>query len=72
MEVLLTGENITQSDVLHFCVFIICYTAVFSVVTHLWRGALGSDNKNGCVADYYLHCQKNHEKSFCLAYLRNV
>ena len=28
---------------------IVCYTAVFSVVTH---GALRDDAKNGCVADY--------------------
>ena len=29
---------------------IVCYTAVFSVVTQ--RGALRDDSKNGCVADY--------------------
>ena len=35
---------------------IVCYTAVFSVVTQrsspLWGGALRDDTKNACVADY--------------------
>ena len=32
--------------------FLVCYTAVFSVVTQrLWGGALRDDTKNGCVAD---------------------
>ena len=34
---------------------LVCYTAVFSVVTqrscHLWGEALRDDSKNGCVAD---------------------
>ena len=31
---------------------LVCYTAVFSVVTQrLWGGALRDDAKNGCVAD---------------------
>ena len=33
---------------------VVCYTAVFRVVTQrflLWEGALRDDNKNGCVAD---------------------
>ena len=33
---------------------LVCYTAVFSVVTQrspLWGGALRDDTKNGCVAD---------------------
>ena len=30
---------------------VVCYTAVFSVVTQ-WGGALRDDTKNGCVADY--------------------
>ena len=32
---------------------IVCYTAVFSVVTQRWGGALRDDSKNDCVADYY-------------------
>ena len=39
-------------------VTLVCYTAVFSVVTQrsslppsLWGGALRDDTKNGCVAD---------------------
>ena len=36
--------------------YIVCYTAVFSVVTQrLGGGALRDDTKNGCVADYTLH-----------------
>ena len=36
-----------------FMTFLVCYTAVFSVVTQRsWRGALRDDSKNGCVADY--------------------
>ena len=32
---------------------VVCYTAVFSVVTQRsWGGALREDTKNGCVADY--------------------
>ena len=35
---------------------LVCYTAVFSVVTQrssrLWGGVLRDDTKNGCVADY--------------------
>ena len=32
---------------------LVCYTAVFSVVTQCsWGGALRDDTKNGCVADY--------------------
>ena len=33
---------------------IVCYTAVFSVVTQRssWGGTLRDDTKNGCVADY--------------------
>ena len=33
---------------------LVCYTAVFRVVTSLslWGGALRDDTKNGCVADY--------------------
>ena len=46
--------------------YIVCYTAVFNVVTQrssLWRGALRDDTKNGCV-DYALpyctcSCQRN-------------
>ena len=31
---------------------VVCYTAVFSVVTQRsWGGALRDDTKNGCVAD---------------------
>ena len=33
---------------------LVCYTAVFSVVTQRssqWEGALRDDSKNGCVAD---------------------
>ena len=30
---------------------LVCYTAVFSVVTQ-WGRALRDDTKNGCVADY--------------------
>ena len=30
---------------------LVCYTAVFSVVTQLVGGALRDDTKNGCVAD---------------------
>ena len=30
---------------------VVCYTAVFSVVTQRWGGALRDDSKNGCVAD---------------------
>ena len=33
-------------------VLLVCYTAVFSVVT--WGGALRDDTKNGCVADYLM------------------
>ena len=45
----------------HFksCIFVVCYTAVFRVVTQqssqltagLWGEALRDDTKNGCVAD---------------------
>ena len=28
---------------------LVCYTAVFSVVTQRWGGALRDDTKNGCV-----------------------
>ena len=37
---------------------LVCYTAVFSVVTQssLWGGALRDDTKNGCVADYTKSC----------------
>ena len=49
---------------------IVCYKAVFSVVTQrssgLWGGALRDDTKNGCVADYLeqgfiitLHAKRN-------------
>ena len=33
---------------------VVCYTAVFSVVTQRssWGGTLRDDTKNGCVADY--------------------
>ena len=31
---------------------LVCYTAVFSVVTQRWGEALRDDTKNGCVADY--------------------
>ena len=31
---------------------LVCYTAVFSVVTQRWGGALRDDPKKGCVADY--------------------
>ena len=38
--------------------YIVCYTAVLSVVTQCsssqWGGALRDDSKNGCVADYTL------------------
>ena len=34
-----------------FSFLVVCYTAVFSVVTQ-WGGALRDDTKNGCVADY--------------------
>ena len=30
---------------------LVCYTAVFSVVTQRFSGALRDDTKNGCVAD---------------------
>ena len=32
---------------------LVCYTAVFSVVTQRWGGALRDDTKNGCVVDYF-------------------
>ena len=49
---------------------IVCYIAVFSVVTQrsagVWDGALRDDTKNGCVADYLeqgfiitLHAKRN-------------
>ena len=33
---------------------LVCYTAVFSVVTQRSSGALRDDTKNGCVADYIM------------------
>ena len=51
-KVLYTGENRWES------VILVCYTAVFSVVTqrsstlYQWGRALRDDTKNGCVADY--------------------
>ena len=39
----------------NWCIFLVCYTAVFGVVTqHSSRGTLRDDTKNGCVGDYYL------------------
>ena len=36
---------------------VVCYTAVFSVVTQRSSlGALRDDTKNGCVADYDTYC----------------
>ena len=40
--------------------FLVCYTAVFRVVTQCsppWGGALRDDTKNGCVADYWFLCK---------------
>ena len=31
---------------------VVCYTAVFSVITQRVGGALRDDTKNGCVVDY--------------------
>ena len=36
---------------------LVCYTAVFSVVT--WGGALRDDAENGCVADYNDLCSES-------------
>ena len=33
---------------------VVCYTAVFSVVTQRWGGALRDDIKNGYAANYVL------------------
>ena len=45
-----------------FATTIVCYTAVFIVVTQRsfshWGEALRDDTKNGCVADYYNQGQK--------------
>ena len=41
---------------------VVCYTAVFSVVTQLSSpGALRDDTKNGCVADYITMVLMDHE-----------
>ena len=56
---------------------LVCYTAVFSVVTQ-WGGALRDDTKNGCVADYvnlalFSNCLKtgllivNQIREFCFS-----
>ena len=40
--------------VAHIASEVVCYTAVFSVVTQRSRGeALRDETKNGCVADYF-------------------
>ena len=46
-----------------FPYYVVCYTAVFRVVTQrtsspltLWGRALRDDTKNGCVTDYVLCC----------------
>ena len=45
-----------------FLTEVVCYKAVFSVVTQRssplsqWGGALRDDTKNGCVADYNRSC----------------
>ena len=67
---------------------IVCYIAVFSVVTQrssgLWDGALRDDTKNGCVADYLeqgfiitLHAKRNisgseHAYDGCLRFRKVV
>ena len=39
-------------EIFYFGIFVVCYTAVFSVVTQRSSpGALRDDAKNGCVAD---------------------
>ena len=47
---------------------IVCYTAVFSVVTQQKKrgGALRDDTKNGCVADYY-----GYDPYSSLAFVKN-
>ena len=46
--------NVDQVRISASTSYVVCYTAVFSVVTHalLWGGALRDDTKNGCLADY--------------------
>ena len=47
----------------HSISILVCYTAVFSVVTQCpWGGALREDTKNGCVADY-INIQMCHNTS---------
>ena len=50
-----TTEN-QMRQLSQYCIttsFVVCYTAVFRVVTQ-WGGALRDDTKNGCVADYQI------------------
>ena len=45
---------------------LVCYTAVFSVVTQRSHGgALRDDTKNGCVADYQRACSAKMVGTFC-------
>ena len=49
-----------------FMTFLVCYTAVFSVITQRsWRGVLPDDSKNGCVAVQkktgYQNCMLSHQ-----------
>ena len=53
--------NMPMHNLQNSASFIVCYTAVFSVVTQRsssqskWRRALRGDSKNGCVADYFIY-----------------
>ena len=44
--------RVTVENALLCFLHLVCYTAVFSVVTQRSSGALRHDTKNGCVADY--------------------
>ena len=46
--------NVTRICPFQDKILLVCYTAVFSVVTQReWGETLRDDPKNGCVADYY-------------------
>ena len=50
---LLCFSSLPLALFLLFTSVLVCYTAVFSVVTQRsWGGTLRDDTKNGCVADY--------------------
>ena len=44
--------SVICSKIILLALPLVCYTAVFSVVTQRSGGVLRDDTKNGCVADY--------------------